>query len=215
MAALTFNARAYAALSIFASTDATRSNLAGVYFEAHPTGDGVIAIAVDGHRLGIYYDRNGIIDRGPFILPVPKLAVAEARKVRNGDRMIWEDNALSFDNSPVRLNLDAIEGRFPDWRRVLPDVDHEVEPRTVATSGFNSRYVADFHEVGRILSGSRGVDPGRCITVHPPTITGCPSWVDLPAIPNFRGVLMPMPQRVAVDRPDWLADPAAVADIAA
>lgn len=192
MPALTFNARAYAALSAFVSTDSTRYPMSGVRFEAHPTGDGVLAVSCCGHRMGIYYDDAGVIEAGPFILPAPKLAVAEARKAGDGERLTWRDGALSFERSPVRVDLAPIDGEYPQWRRVLPGVDAARRSPPDTASCFNSKYLADFHAAGAMLREGRGRSWGCGITVHLPSIAGGPSWVTLSGVPQFRGVIMPM-----------------------
>lgn len=203
MRSITFDARAYAALSLFTSTDATRGMLAGVHFEPHPSGAGVLAVSCCGHRMGIYYDADATIDGGPFILPVPKLAVTEARKARDGERMTWRDGALSFERSPVRVDLAPIDGDFPQWRRVLPGVDVARRAPPDAASCFNSKYLADFHTAGTLLRDGRG--PAGCgTTVHLPSIKGGPSWVVMPTVPQFRGVLMPMPGDDTPAEAGWL-----------
>jgi len=110
------------------STDETRYNLNGVFFE--PAGDKLRMVATDGHRLslceravpGEFGLKRGVI--------LPKKGLQELKKllgeaVESGEekpegKLGFAENSAIFRRTGVVLSMRLIEGMFPDYRQVIP-----------------------------------------------------------------------------------------------
>jgi DNA polymerase-3 subunit beta len=109
-----------------ASTDETRYNLNGVYFELIDDDAKLRMVATDGHRLGIAERTLGAEARGLASgVILPRKALAELK------RLVDEEDAdeieLGFEGSSalarkgeVTLVMRLVEGEFPNYRQVLP-----------------------------------------------------------------------------------------------
>ncbi len=108
------------------SNEETRYYLNGIYLHAEKGEDGskIIAVATDGHRLAKCSvtapegsdNLNGII--------IPKKAVAEVLKLlESGEEMIEvgvSDSKIRFEFGHTRLTTKLIDGKFPEYSRVIP-----------------------------------------------------------------------------------------------
>lgn len=109
--------------TIFAvSTDETRANLNGVFFECSEAGR-LRMVATDGHRLAmIVRSVDGAAIGKGFI--VSRKAVLELRKVlESGDDPIdlaVEGGVLHAQRGPVQMSMRLVEGEFPDYHQVVP-----------------------------------------------------------------------------------------------
>lgn len=114
------------------STDETRYNLNGIYFEKAEKGKTLRMVATDGHRLAMVDNAmdnlgDGWGDRG---LIVPRKAIAELQKLLDHNEKI----ELSFQKNHgiVRagntvLLMQLIDGEFPKYEQVIPaKVDKQV-----------------------------------------------------------------------------------------
>jgi len=109
------------------STDETRYNLNGVYFE--PSADALRLVATDGHRLSLVERKVG----GSFGLKrgviLPKKGLQELRKLLGeaaegaepGETKLgFVENSAIVRRPGVTLSMRLIEGLFPDYRQVVP-----------------------------------------------------------------------------------------------
>lgn len=114
--------------SFAASTDETRYNLNGVFFE--PQGPVLRMVATDGHRLslsekplaGDYALKKGVI--------LPRKGLHELRKLlgESADpgaekpeaRLGFAENSAIYRRPGVVLAMRLIEGMFPDYKQVIP-----------------------------------------------------------------------------------------------
>jgi DNA polymerase-3 subunit beta len=118
------------------STDETRYNLNGVYFE--PSAEALRLVATDGHRLSLVEKKVAAtygLKRGVIL---PKKGLQELRKLLAEAAEAGEDKAkaetkLGFvENSAVVrrpgvvLSMRLIEGLFPDYRQVIPKAGEKV-----------------------------------------------------------------------------------------
>jgi DNA polymerase-3 subunit beta len=118
------------------STDETRYNLNGVYFE--PSAEALRLVATDGHRLSLVERKIGAtfgLKRGVIL---PKKGLQELRKLLAeaadvGDEKARGETKLGFvENSAivrrpgVVLSMRLIEGLFPDYRQVIPKQGEKV-----------------------------------------------------------------------------------------
>jgi DNA polymerase-3 subunit beta len=111
------------------STDETRYNLNGVFFE--PSADALRLVATDGHRLSLVERPAG----GAFGLKkgviLPKKGLQELRKLlaeaveagaeKGGETKLgFVENSAVVRRPGVTLSMRLIEGLFPDYRQVIP-----------------------------------------------------------------------------------------------
>ena len=115
--------------SFAVSTDETRYNLNGVYFE--PTGETLRLVATDGHRLSLVERDLGVgfagLKRGVIL---PKKGLQELRKLlaeaaESGEekpdaKLGFVENSAIFRRPGVVLVMRLIEGLFPDYKQVIP-----------------------------------------------------------------------------------------------
>jgi DNA polymerase III subunit beta len=110
------------------STDETRYNLNGVYFE--PAQGEMRMVATDGHRLSLSvkpFDGDFGLKKGVIL---PKKGLAELRKLlgealEGGEekpqaKLGFVENSAIFQRPGVVLVMRLIEGAFPDYRQVIP-----------------------------------------------------------------------------------------------
>lgn len=129
-----------------------RYYLNGVHFELSPTR--LAIVATDGHRLamaeivGSFGDVSGVVTvRGSdikFILSAIKAVKGEVVIGVGADTFSIEATGVQ------RLNFQALDGRFPDWRRVMP----LGEPKATPIFGVNSVYLAEAGKACGRLSGN-------------------------------------------------------------
>lgn len=194
----------FLAVRPFISTEETRYYLAGVRIEAHE--GGAIAVATDGHRLGVQFspDANSATD-GIWICP--KSLKLDRRK---GSPAQWVVGTIN--GSKGRLHLihtkqrdkdtdmaeyvsgfpaagidemswghSLIDGTYPDWRRVLPRASGEDVIRS-----FNGDYLKSFGQK-IVMRGASASDP---------------HLIQNDDDPNFIGVAMPV--RADLRAKDWM-----------
>jgi hypothetical protein len=91
-----------------ASTDSTRYNLTGIYFEND------MLIATDGRRMHIYTDTEG--------------KVKAYFQMKHGvDIETLKGSAWLVKHNASMLSIgERLDGKFPDWRRVLPPTEKQV-----------------------------------------------------------------------------------------
>ncbi len=111
--------------SFAVSSDETRYNLNGVFFEPSP---GLLrAVATDGHRLalaerplaGDFQMRKGVI--------LPRKGLGEMKKLlseaEDGETKLgFVENSAILQRPGVKLVMRLIDGVFPDYRQVIPKV---------------------------------------------------------------------------------------------
>jgi len=140
------------ALALIAGKDDARHYLNGVLIDTTTPGR-LHLVACDGHRALIVGNAkvDGDIAAGQFIVPLE--AITTAKPVRK--------DPIEIDITPITdIRADytvrgkltgtgyTIDGRFPDWRRIVPG--RRVEQGEFAH--FNMRYVGDFGRVAELLN---------------------------------------------------------------
>ncbi|MDS1135593.1 DNA polymerase III subunit beta [Nitratireductor indicus] len=107
----------------FMSTEDTRYYLNGVCL------DGDDIVATDGHRMGVYRADSKASDLGRPIIPSKTVGLLAAFCA---PKAVWIDKdrkAMRFELPGMTLHAKLIDGTFPDWRRVVPDVSNGIEIR--------------------------------------------------------------------------------------
>jgi DNA polymerase III subunit beta len=120
--------------SFAVSTDETRYNLNGVFFESSP--EVLRLVATDGHRLSLSEKKLGAtfgLKRGVIL---PKKGLQELRKllseaVESGEekpeaKLGFVENSAIFRRPGVVLVMRLIEGLFPDYKQVIPKAGEKV-----------------------------------------------------------------------------------------
>jgi DNA polymerase-3 subunit beta len=110
------------------STDETRYNLNGVYFE--PSAEVLRLVATDGHRLslaekkvdGTFGLKRGVILPKKGLQELKKLLseAAESGEEKPEAKLGFVENSAIFRRPGVVLVMRLIEGLFPDYRQVIP-----------------------------------------------------------------------------------------------
>ncbi len=135
------------AVNEFASKEETRYYLNGVYVQS--TDEGLTYVATDGHTLLAHnHEVNGEW-RGELI--IPKDVIKNLKPGRGVETGILDDKgngkfSIQFDSQEI--GFQAIDGTFPDWRRVLPTES------SGESAQFNGLYLAKYEKVAKLLGGS-------------------------------------------------------------
>ena len=97
--------------------------LNGLLLEASP--DHVKAVATDGHRLAVAYTSVATGLQEPRAIIIPRKGVVELGRLLKGDDgdlvVRLGSNAIQMTIDDVRFTSKLIDGRFPDYQRVIPD----------------------------------------------------------------------------------------------
>ena len=125
---LNINAGLVAAVSVFRAKDDIRSYLGGVYVE--PLDAGVMIVATQGHAMCMWRDAEGFAER-PAILAVSDKLIKACNKnpsacltVNDGRLSIINSETCAeiYTNPTEKLGDWEIEAKYPDVRRVIPDL---------------------------------------------------------------------------------------------
>ena len=135
-------------LLIVAPAKDIRKYLHGInlsYFE----GD-LIMVATDGARLLAV--NNGACEGEFENFTVPRELLENALKNYNYDvlQIIVEDEIITISTPNGTFSMSKVEGKFPDWRRVIPSGGYEK-----TASDFNASLIVDFDKVNRLLGGAK------------------------------------------------------------
>ena len=163
----------------------------GIYFEPREAG-GIFIVATNGHRLMVVIDESGSASDSAIISVDRRMAARMVRPAAmggayTGKRKVLDEKisnrfqtdvfrgktaALLTDNcgqvSHVRADA-LVEGKFPDWRRVLPDFE-KLKPGAMAP--YNPRYLSSVLEVfgdkrgNGVMASPYQVDPTGAIVFH-------------------------------------------------
>jgi len=135
------------ALLHFAAKKDIRYYLQGVHIEQGATG--TYAVATNGHFIAIA--RIDTQAQTPASVIVGSDHLASAIKGVKGAAMIGADGAkVTIKTTAGETTVDAIDGRYPDWRRVIR------APQTGEQSYFNPEYLATVQKAAGEYHGNKG-----------------------------------------------------------
>ena len=191
--------KALYAAACAASTEETRYYLGGVCVEI--SARQVLYVATDGH---ILFAHREVAESGPdnsligtWIIPSVAVKAVKARKIRDGFFAILEGEpsklelSLRLPDGPD-LEFTAIDGTFPDWRRITPAETRQDGP----VPFFDPDRLGTLWKAGRIL-GEQVVGMGY---------SGDGVAMLKYATDNTFSLIMPMRNSVAsVPRPVWVS----------
>jgi DNA polymerase-3 subunit beta len=116
------------------STDETRYNLNGVYFE--PAAGGLRMVATDGHRLSLterplpatFGLKRGVILPKKGLSELKKLLseAAESGEEKPEAKLGFLENSAIFRRPGVVLVMRLVEGLFPDYKQVIPKAGEKI-----------------------------------------------------------------------------------------
>lgn len=195
-AALRIRAEYAKLVAPFVSNEETRFYLHGFYAQRHPSG-GALIVATDGHSLGCFWDEFGEVTV-PGIIALRKTTLAacedERTLVVEGDRAsVYE---MWNDENKAGLLVAAqdgavIDGQFPDWRAVIPNLPAEVEPAT-----FAHRLMHKFKDIRR---------PGaKTAALRVYASSAKDAALVFTDRDDFIGVIMPIASQIGEHLPRWL-----------
>ena len=106
------------------STDETRYNLTGVYFEPVVAAQALRMVATDGHRLALVERPMAEPPSMKAGVIIPRKGLSELRKLLDDGadpgRLGFVDNSAVFAKGPLTLTMRLVDGRFPDYQQVIP-----------------------------------------------------------------------------------------------
>jgi DNA polymerase III subunit beta len=112
------------------ATDPASSRFALGGILLHTEGDSLFAIGTDGRRLSMMEEPCQGSLPNDWSTIVPKKALSILEKVTGSEVSIWRNSSTLFyrDDSTL-LSVMLVEGRFPNWKAVIPNVqDHSTIP---------------------------------------------------------------------------------------
>lgn len=117
----------------FVSSEETRYYLNGVCLEIEDDGYTLRAVATDGHRMGSRTTplsakfKKTVGSTWRYIVPRDAVSFVSKHMAAGEVRAKLNDQVAQFSGSGMVFTTELIEGTFPDWRRVVPDIaDAEV-----------------------------------------------------------------------------------------
>jgi hypothetical protein len=159
MLKIDFSPKYLPVLDLFKAKHDIRYYLCGIYVEKAPQG-GVYLVGSDGHTMAVIYDRDGSIEGADSaIITIDAGMVSAAKKATNKSA-----RGLSYkvtvrgararvavpDSEDLELFIQPgrciIEGKFPEWRKVVPDFEKLV-PGAFSANSFNANYMARMAKV--------------------------------------------------------------------
>jgi hypothetical protein len=214
---INLKARLVAAIAQFKADRDIRFYLNGVYLEPHQKGGAIIA-ATNGHAMGIWHDESATgVERAMILGLDAKLLQAcqgsdlKRLVVRDGRlAVILEQGEKEVYIQPIAERKTAvpsweIEGKFPDWRRVIPE-----PTSTHGLKGFvNAQYIADVDRALKIGSVNYSkfnsmqfmqLDANSAVLV---TAAICPEFAAV--IMPMRDDCMPYPAWLELEKAEWKA----------
>lgn len=146
-------------LDLFKAKTDIRYYLCGVYVEKAPQG-GLYLVATDGHTMALVYDKEGTIEGAesaivtvdPGLVSAAKKADAKISRSLPYKVMVRGTRAMVAvpDTDSMELFIQPgkclIEGKFPQWRKVLPDFE-KLKPGAMAECAVNAVYMARFSKL--------------------------------------------------------------------
>lgn len=178
---ITVNTAHLAAVAVFASRKDIRYYLNGALIEATETETRVAA--TDGHVLGLHRadSVNGLSGEARVAVIVPNDTLALLAKAMPKGGLVnvcCTDDRWEIVGDTVRLPFSPIEGRFPDYRMVIPmDVTGEA-------GQFNPDLLARFNKAAKALA-----QKALPVVDHNGSSA---ARVTLSGVPGFVGVIMPV-----------------------
>lgn len=190
--------------SMAQATQDIRYYLNGVSVEPGPNNRGAVIVATDGHYMIAMHDKNGICDN-QVILKTDKRLLQDCAKRGAKNVVVDAKGVMQVSDSTAGIisyqfpEKAFIDGKFPDWRRVIPAQELTAGlPNTV-----NSEYLKMFLDIGSKLNRKYGAVSffHDASLVSDGYATG--SILVRSSNDDFMGIVMPMRDKVPSVLPAW------------
>lgn len=166
-----------------------RYYLNSVLIEVYP--DRKFVVCTDGHRLAVLRDDTNQagadvpFEGVSFIMPRELAERVKADKRIDAVTVSFdtESKCITIEDAGATYTGQAIDCKFPNWRRVLPS---DPSPEDGKPGQFNMNYLAGFAKVAKELGGGRWAHP------HIWHNGESGALVTIDEFPEFMGVVMPM-----------------------
>lgn len=215
------NPKYFAAVHQCAAKGDVRYYLNAVQIERHPEA-GVIIVATNGHFMGAMHDPDGWIHpahqsvllstaskrllsactarRGPDGEAPALLWIAEKYSVVSSMPDIAQEPELFGDYAHLTEKTELVEGKFPDWRRVVPSKRQAPDKQLPCING---EYLEVFNKIGVLLSGQKRFGGGG-INLEASGEKIVVRFNSSELMERFMGVVMPMRgDEVKTILPSW------------
>lgn len=132
------------------SKDATRFYLGGVFVEIKA--EQIIYVATDGHILFAHRsvrDANTLI--GNWIIPAATIKELKYSKHGSPDALLLRatGNQLTIKTQEQSIDFTPIDGTFPDWRKIVPELTKGKMPEELE---YDSKLLDRLHKAAKILA---------------------------------------------------------------
>lgn len=179
MQTLQISVAALKAVSLAAAKKDIRCYLNGVLVER--VKNSLFIVGTDGSRLHAYNLGENFGEDFQVIIPAESI-----KKALTGEKRDSVVLSLSAENNSLNgLQFNPLDGRFPDWRRVIP---RKVETTDLSDNfkikNLNSEFLSDLGKASKLLGNKFGG-----ITLH---CMGFSWLVKIPTDSNFVAVIMPL-----------------------
>ena len=184
----------YGLAKFAASSEKHRYYLCSVCLDTDKDGK-TIAVATDGHKLLAANMGDCGLEEGQHIIPRDfLLSLKITTRTPDDGALLINDGKVFITYEITTISAPCVDGKFPEWRRVMPKSGYEIEP-----AKYNPKYIMDMENFGKLVSGmsSSGlseISPGG----------NNPAFVRFDANPEVIGVLMPMRANFNTTGPDWI-----------
>lgn len=184
--------------ALFMANQDIRYCLNGLQFEPASAG-GIYIVGTNGHAMTVIHDSQGVYvgDQPGTILRVSKQLIAACRTANRHSNLqqhfLVDGRRISiapdFDQEHysdlelfVQPGNPVIEGKFPDWRAVLPDFQNLKRGAFGGPFGVSPFYLARFKDLAIKNNGLTFWQEAE----------GRPAVVQMSAIPEMLSIIMPM-----------------------
>jgi DNA polymerase-3 subunit beta len=168
--------------------------------------DHVLSIGTNGSLAAVFRHAVAVEDMPPaligqqFIIPRDTCALIAKSKLDRLSVTVGPERWLQFDGAGVSIRCQAVDGKFPDWRRVIGAAYGETP---AITAQFDPDLLATFSRVAEALGSS--ARPVLWTTAPEGALGDIAHRVSIQGLSDeFVGVVMPLRPPVGAERPaDW------------
>ena len=157
-------------------------------------------VATNGHILGIENLTQNLLNTGAGSLIIPSDIIkalkpvsknADIVQIKQIDAGDWE-----IDNYGVKITFTAIEGKFPDYARVVSGA-----MTNGAAAQYNADYLATFLKAAKLLTGAKTPDIEIMQNGQGAAL------INILGLASFIGVIMPTRGKTGDDQAGGIANP--------
>jgi hypothetical protein len=191
------------ALSLLAAQNDIRYYLNGLLIEWNS--QTTRTVACDGHKLGVHatevpeitIDAEYNLGRGSVIVPHDALAKLPKLTARLDPVVTFtrpepeaKPHAWVMTVSGIDIGFTAIEGNYPDWRRVVMGLVNK--GTSGEANGYRLEYLQQFEKCGNILAGGKKLKAENRIVIYQNGTDAALIRIQGDDRNEFAGVIMPL-----------------------